>query len=187
MPQSLDLHAIPLELIVTLLIGLGLCFFGYRLKKVAFAIIWFIIGYYAVKLYFPNIVEDPFWQTILQIAAGALLSLIGLSIEKLAVSATAFIVVTSFVLQHFGPANDWTLPAIAIALGVVAGAVAVWLMKPAIIVYTAFCGANLLATSIVNFMPAETISQVPYITYILLGAIAAGGMIYQFKNTKHIE
>ena len=183
----MELHAIPLELIITLLIGIGLCFYGYRLKKVAFAIIWFIIGYFAVKIYAPDLIGDPFWQTMLQIAAGALLSLIGLSIEKLAVSATAFIIVSSMVLQHFGPATDWTLPAIAIACGVVAGAVAVWLMKPAIIIYTAIYGGNLLATSIMGLLPAEIKANIPYLTFILLGALAAGGAIFQFKNTKNIE
>lgn len=187
MPQALDLHAIPLELIITLLIGAGLCFFGYRFKKIAFAIIWFVIGYFAVKLYLPNIAPDPFWQTILQIAAGALLSLIGLSIEKLAVGATAFAIVFSMVMQHFGPANDWVLPAIAVAIGVVAGVVAVSIMKPAVIVYTAIYGANLLATGVVGLLPSEVSSQFPSLVYILLGAIAVGGIVYQFKNTKNIE
>lgn len=181
----MDLSAVPIELIVAVLIGLLTCFAGYKIKRVAFAIIWFIIGYWLVKTYLPNLIEDPFWQWILQVAAGALLSLIGLSVEKLAVSFTAGIIVTSFILQHFGPATDWVLPAIAIAIGVVAGAIAVALMKPAIIIYTAFFGANLLATAIVSLVPEE--ARFAGLDLVLLGAIGAGGAIYQFKSCKNME
>lgn len=181
----MDLSSIPLELIIAVLVGLLTCFAGYRIKRIAFAIIWFIIGYWLVKTYLPNVVEDPFWQWILQVAAGALLSLVGLSIEKLAVGLTAAVVVGHFILQHFGPATDWVLPAVAIAIGVVAGAIAVALMKPAIIIYTAFFGANLLSTAIVSLIPAE--ARFAGLDLVLLGAIAAGGAIYQFKSCKNLE
>jgi hypothetical protein len=181
----MDLSGIPLELIIAILIGLLTCFAGYKIKRIAFAIIWFIIGYWLVKTYLPNVIDNQFWQWILQVAAGALLSLIGLSIEKLAVSFTAGIVVTFFILQHFGPATDWTLPAIAIAIGVVTGVVAVSLMKPAIIIYTAFFGANLLSTAIVGFIPAE--ARFAGLEYILLGAFMVGGAVYQFKSCKNLE
>ena len=79
--------------IIAIIIGLILAFAGYRLKRIAMAIIWFVIGYSFVGQIAPNLIEDPFWQMILRIAAGAILSMIGLSIEKLAVSLTTGIVV----------------------------------------------------------------------------------------------
>lgn len=176
---------IPLEIIISILIGAALCFFGYRLKKVAFAVIWFMVGYFAVKTYFPHIIEDQFWQTVLQIGVGALLSLIGLTIEKLAVAGTAAVVVASFVLSHFGPATDWVLPAIAITAGVVAGAVAVSLMKPAVIIFTAIFGADLLASVVISFIPDA--GSMPYLSLIIFAVLAVVGISFQFNNTKHIE
>ena len=182
----MDLSQVPIELIVSILLGLLLCFAGYRIKRIAFAIICFVLGYWLVKTYLPNIAPDAFWQWILQVAAGAVCAIISASAEKLAVGITAAFVVFQIVMQHFGPATDWTLPAIAIAIAVVAGVVAVALMKPAIIIYTAIYGAHLVATGIAGFLPADVLANFPAFTWILLGAIAAGGIVYQFKNTKNI-
>ncbi len=182
----MDLSQIPIELIVSLLIGLVLCFAGFRLKRVAFAIICFVLGYWAVKTYLPNIAPEPFWQWVLQVAAGAVLALVSASAERLAVGLTAGFSVFQIIMQHFGPANDWTLPAIAVAIAVVAGVIAVALMRPAIIVYTSIYGASLIATAISGFLPSETLNNFPAFTWILLGAFAAGGIIYQFKSTKHL-
>lgn len=182
----MDLSQLPLELIVSILLGLVLCFAGYRLKRIAFAIICFVLGYWAVKTYLPNVVPDAFWQWILQVAAGAICAFISASAEKLAVGLTAGFVVFQIVMQHFGPATDWVLPCVAIAIAVVAGCVAVALMKPAVIVYTAIYGAHLIATSIVGLLPAEVNTGFPMLVWILLGALAAGGIVYQFKNTKNI-
>jgi hypothetical protein len=173
--------------IVAIIIGLILAFAGYRIKRIAMAIIWFVIGYTLVKTYLPNLIEDPFWQTILQIAAGAILSMIGLSIEKLAVSLTAGAVVTMFIIKNFGPVENWTLPAIAIACGVVAGVIAVWMMKPAVILFTAIHGANLIAINIMTFLPDDVIANIPYLQIVIFAVIATAGTIFQWNNTKNIE
>ena len=182
----MDPSQLPLELIVSIIIGLLLCFAGYRLKRVAFAIICFVLGYWAVKTYLPNVVPDPFWQWILQVGAGAILAFVSASAEKLAVGLTAGFAIFQIVMQHFGPATDWTLPAIAVAIAVVGACVAVALMKPAVIVYTGIYGAHMLATAIVGLFPADVSANFPPLVWILLGAFAAGGIVYQFKSTKNI-
>ena len=182
----MDLSQLPIELIVSILLGLVLCFAGYRLKRIAFAVICFVLGYWAVKTYLPNIAPEPFWQWILQVAAGAVLAIVSASAEKLAVGITAGFAVFQVIMQHFGPATDWTLPAIAVAIAVVAACVAVALMKPAVIVYTGIYGAHLLSTAIVGLLPAEVSSNFPPLAWILLGAFAAAGIVYQFKNTKNM-
>ena len=182
----MDLSQIPLELIISILIGLLLCFAGYRIKRIAFAIICFVLGYWAVKTYLPNLVGDPFWQWILQVAAGAICAFISASAEKLAVGITCAISAFQIVMQQFGPADNWTLFAIAVAIAVVAGCVAVALMKPAVIVFTAIYGANLLSIAIIGLLPADVKTAFPPLSWVLLGAFAAGGIIYQFKSTKNI-
>lgn len=177
--------------IIAIIIGLILAFAGYRLKRIAMAIIWFVIGYSFVGQIAPNLIEDPFWQMILRIAAGAILSMIGLSIEKLAVSLTTGVVVTWFIIQHFGPVTDWTLPCIAIAIGVVAGTIAVWAMKPAVIVFTGIEGANLLATNILALIPAEILGKLPFdsglLFTIVFVIIAVVGITSQWQSTRNME
>ena len=70
--------------------GLALMFFGYRIKKVAFFIIWFILEYNLMVFLMPtlnNMVPDMatnnLYQILLPIAGGLLLALLGFSIEKL--------------------------------------------------------------------------------------------------------
>ena len=177
--------------IIAIIIGLILAFAGYRLKRIAMAIIWFVIGYSFVGQIAPNLIEDPFWQMILRIAAGAILSMIGLSIEKLAVSLTTGIVVTWFIIQHFGPDTSWVLPCVAIAIGVVAGTIAVWAMKPAVIVFTGIEGANLLATNILALIPAEILGKLPFdnalLFTIVFVIIAVVGITSQWQSTRNME
>lgn len=176
---------VPIELIVSLIVGVVLCFGGYRLKRIAFAIIWFILGYTFTKGIAPNLVQDPFWVGILPLLAGIVLAVFGLSIEKLAVSVAAFAVVSMFIMQHFGPATDWVLPAVAIAIGVIAAGIAVALMKPAVIVFTAIEGAELLATNIITLLPASIVF--PQLFFILFIILAVVGGSFQFNNTKNME
>ena len=177
--------------IIAIIIGLILAFAGYRLKRIAMSIIWFVIGYSIMGQFAPNLIEDPFWQMILRIAAGAILSMIGLSIEKLAVSFTTGVVVTWFIIQHFGPVTDWTLPCIAIAIGVVAGTIAVWAMKPAVIVFTGIEGANLLATNILALIPTDVLSKLPFdnglLFTIVFVIIAVVGIASQWQSTRNME
>lgn len=184
--ENLDPN-VPIVTLASILIGVILAFGGYRLKRIAMSIIWFVIGYSVVQTYAPNLIADPFWQFVLQIAAGALLSLVGLSIEKLAVSLTAGVVVFWFALNHFGPATSWTLPAIAIAAGTVAGMIAVWMMKPAIIIFTAIEGANLIASNIITLLPSNITAAVPQLFMILFFIIFAVAASWQWHSCKNIE
>ncbi len=70
--ENLDPN-IPIAPLIAILIGVVLAFGGYRLKRIAMSIIWFVIGYSLVKNFAPNLIADPFWQMVLQIAAGAIL------------------------------------------------------------------------------------------------------------------
>ena len=78
------------EILIALALGLVVCFFGYKLKKLAFAIAWFLIGYTLCSHFAPDIIawmpqlENPnLWMEILPIAVGLLAALMGLTIERL--------------------------------------------------------------------------------------------------------
>ena len=179
-----------MEFIGTIIIGLVLMFAGYRLKRLAMSLIWFVIGYNLVGHFAPNIIEDPFWQMILQGAVGVLLSMIGLSIEKFAVAATTGVAVFWLAMQRTPIMNVGMIYA-AIFVALVAAGFSVRLMKPALIVITAITGANIIASDLVNIIPAEVIIRTGFeagvISAVLFVALAFIGTLFQFKNTKNMQ
>ena len=173
---------IPTE-IIALIIGAFLLFFGYRVKRIAITIIWFIVGYWLVSLFVEKIVADQMWQFILCVVGGLVLGMFGMTIEKFAIFATVGVTFCMSVIENFGPATDWTLWAIAVAVGVVAGVIAVWLIKRMVILATAIEGSRLV---IVNALTLLNWAQPSYYIVIFL-ALAAVGALFQWNNCRHIE
>ena len=46
------------ELVIMAGLGLAVLLFGYRIKKIAFFIIWFILGYNLMAFLMPNIIKE---------------------------------------------------------------------------------------------------------------------------------
>ena len=171
-----------IEIIITILCALVLCFFGYRLKKIAFAIIWFIVGYYVSQMYLvPKLGLDGVWPVILPIACGLLCSMFSMTIEKLCVFFTTMAVITFAITAHYG---GGTYLWVGLGVGAIFGAIAVAFMKPMVILVTAYGGASALAMAAVSF---SWIAKTSPIYYVILIAFLAIGALYQYKDTKHIE
>lgn len=174
------------EPILMLAIGLAVCFFGYRIKKIAFFLIWFILGYILmtklmpfINTQVPPIAASRLYQILLPIAGGLLLSLLGFSIEKLCVSGIVFLLTILITLHYFGSA-PLTL-AIGGVVGVLLGALAIRLMKPAIILATAGAGAYAITLSVFSLFPE--LNQALFFLPLIV-ALAAVGAIIQFVTTK---
>lgn len=179
----------PVELVILVALGLAVLLFGYRIKKVAFFIIWFIIGFNTMQLlmptlnsWVPQIVGNELWQVLLPIAGGLLLALIGFSIEKLCLALTCFGLVMMITVQFFG--TDLLTLAIGAIVGVIAGACAVNMMKPAIIVATALCGAYALTLVLLAIIPQIDVNV--WYWPILVG-LAIIGSLFQISTTKHAD
>lgn len=177
------------ELMIISAIGLAVLFFGYRIKKVAFFIIWFLIGYNLMLIlmpfinsWVPAVATSELYQALLPIGGGALLALLGFSIEKFCVSAICFALVMLITVQYFG--TDVLTLAIGAIIGLVAGATAVNLMKPAIIVATSVAGGWALTIALLNFFP-DINREIFYFPLII--GISAIGTIFQFSTTKQIS
>ena len=170
------------EAIIAIIIGIFLCLFGYRIKKVAFIVIWFIIGFYLASLAMPHITDDPTWQTLVPIAVGVLTGMLGFSIEKFCIFAVAAFTVSTTIIETFQLNEVFTI-GLAIAAGVIVGCIAVSLIKPLGIITTALSGSKLIA----KYAVAElALAHNPYFI-IILCAGAAIGILFQFKNCKHVE
>lgn len=174
------------EPILMLAVGLALCFFGYRIKKIAFFLIWFILGYTLVVyliptiiIYSPEIATTKLYQTLLPIAGGLLLSLLGFSIEKLCVSSITFLLTFLITIHNFG-----TTPlvlAIGAIIGVFLGALAVRLMRPATILATAGAGAYATALATFALFP-ELDKTLLFLPLFIIATLI--GTIVQFTTTK---
>ncbi|MBQ3296785.1 DUF4203 domain-containing protein [Candidatus Saccharibacteria bacterium] len=177
------------ELIIMLGVGLAVLLFGYRLKKIAFFIVWFMLGYLGMSYLMPqinNLVPEiavsELYQNLLPIAGGLLLALMGFSIEKLCVGGICFVLVMLLAVQYFG--TDMQTLAIAAVVGVIVAGAAVMLMKPATIIATSAVGAYAITLALMKLVP--DISFETYYWPMILGITAIGG-VFQFLTTKRIS
>ena len=174
------------EMIIMAAVGLLLMFFGYRVKKVAFFLIWFILGYNLMGLLMPminnavpQIAESGLYQILLPIGGGLLLALMGFSIEKLCVGGICFALAMLITVQYFG--TEVQTLAIGGVIGVIAAGAAVALLKPATIVATSLAGAYALTTAILALFP--DISKDTFY-FIILGGATLVGSVFQYITTK---
>lgn len=177
------------RIIITVALGILLLVFGYRIKKITFFILWFLIGHYIMTTYLmgllnswvPQIAGDALWQNLLPIAGGLLLALFGLTIEKLCVAGIVLGVTMMITTQYFGTDTQTLL--IGLVVGVILAGIAVAMMKPAIIVVTSAAGAYLLTIALITYVTAINLHQ--FYFPILIGLTVVGSLI-QFSNSKHI-
>ncbi len=177
------------ELIIMLGLGLAVLLFGYRLKKIAFFIIWFLLGYTGVSYLMPTIsqlapevVSSDLYQILIPVAGGLLLALLGFSIEKLCVGGICFVLIMLIAVQYFG--TEMQTLAISAVVGIIVAGAAVMLMKPATIVATAAAGAYALTLALLMLIP--DIDQQTYYWPMIIG-FAAVGSVFQFLTTKRVK
>lgn len=170
-------------------IGLAVLFFGYRIKKIAFFVIWFLIGYNLTMLLLPvingavpQVAESPLYQILLPIGGGLLLALLGFSIEKLCVAGICFFLIMLITVQYFG--TDIQTLAVGGILGAVAGAAGTAMLRPAIILATSIAGGWAITLALLNIFP-EINSEVFYFP-ILIG-LALIGAVFQLTTTKRLR
>lgn len=177
------------EMIIMAAVGLALMFFGYRIKKIAFFLIWFILGYNLMSFLMPTInnlvpqiAENNLYQILLPIGGGLLLSLMGLSIEKLCVGGICFALVMVITVRYFG--TEMQTLAIGGVGGVFAAMLGVKLMKPATIMATSVTGAYAITLAVLALFP-DINGEIFY--FPILGGLSVLGSVFQFLTTKRID
>lgn len=185
---NLDKLGIP-EAVIMLVLGAAVLLFGYRIKKIAFFIIWFLLGFNlmmwlmpTINNLVPEIASSELYQTLLPIGGGLILALLGFTIEKLCVSGICFVLTMLITIQYFG--TDMQVLAIGGIVGVVVAGAAVMVMKPAVIIATAVAGAYALTLAIMK-LNTDIDSEMMY--WPMLLGIATVGAIFQFLTTKRIN
>ena len=175
--------------IILLIIGLAALFLGYRIKKAAFFVIWFVLGYQLMTYFqptltswFPEVLGTELYQTLLPIAGGLLLGLLGFSIEKFCVGAICFALTIAIAIQYYGASTETI--AIAGVIGVVVAGLSTMLMKPATILATSAAGAYAFVIALFALVP--TLDQSVYYFPILIGSGVLGAIV-QFLTTKRVR
>ena len=177
------------ELVILMIAGALLVLSGYRIKKIAFFIIWFILGYNLagflmpwLEQMVPQIAENDLWQILIPIGGGLLLALLGFSIEKFCVGGICFALAMLVTVRYFGTTPQFL--AIGGVVGVIAAGAAVMLMKPATIVATSLAGAYALTLAV--FALSAEINQEIFYWPMLVGITLLGTMV-QFLTTKRMS
>lgn len=178
-----------LELAIMAAAGLFILLCGYRIKKVAFFVIWFVIGMNLTNQILPwltslapDVLGTDLWQMLLPIAGGLLLAMLGFTIEKICVAGICFALVMLITTQYFG--TEVQTLAIGAVVGVIVAGAAVALMKPAIIIMTALAGAYALAAVVFAWF-GELNPETLYFP-VLVGLTAAGS-IFQLSTTRSLD
>lgn len=168
-------------------VGIALMLLGYKIKRIAFFIIWFLLGYIATSYLMPiisnawaEVAQSSFWQGLIPIIGGALLSLMGFMIEKVCLGGVCFGLVVMMTAQYFG--TEIQTMAIGGIIGVVAGGLAVMMMKPATIIATSVAGAYSLTLAILALVP--DINAKDLFWPMILGFAVLGAGV-QFFTTRH--
>jgi len=167
--------------------GLALMLVGYKIKRVAFFIIWFLLGYIATGYLMPiingavaEIANNPLWQSLLPIAGGLLLALMGFMIEKICLGGICFGLVVMMTAQYFG--TEIQTMAIGAIIGVVAGGVATMMMKPATIIATSVAGGYALTLAILALAP--DLDKLTLFWPMIFGFSILGSIV-QFISCRH--
>ena len=168
-------------------IGLALMLVGYRIKKAAFFIIWFLLGYIGTGYLMPiingamgEVADSIFWQSLIPIIGGLLLALMGFMIEKICLGGAVFGLTLMMTAQYFG--TEIQAMAIGGIIGAILAGVAVMAIKPATIVATSVAGGYALTLAILALVP--DLSGEAFFWPMILG-FGALGTIVQSINCRH--
>lgn len=173
--------------ILPIIIGALLCLFGYRLKRAAFAVAWFYVGFRLITILLPQIYSlipqiagETFWEYLLPICGGLLFALLGFSIEKLCIGGIIFILTFTIILENFGT-EPLTL-GIAAIIGVILGGLSTSIIKPASIIATSAAGSYALTLFLSPFLNIER----PNTLYLFIG-ITIISALFQFMTTRNMD
>ena len=175
------------ELIILIAISAAVLLFGYKIKKIAFFVIWFIIGLNLTHLampwletVLPEIMANDLWRNLIPVAGGLLAALLGFSIEKLCLGGIVFALTLTITAQYFGTEINTLI--IGAVVGVLAAGASVMLMKPATILATAVAGAYVITLGVLYWVTSLDAATT---FFPMLAGIAALGAVFQFLTTKH--
>jgi hypothetical protein len=166
--------------LIILIVGLLLCFFGFKIQKMLIMVAWFLIGYNLVGYAngYLHLITDSNILIIVSIVVGLLLAGAGFKLEKIALFiAVAYLTFTS--IKAYIPISD---PRIALlvqaAVSLLVGALSTLFIKVILIGVSSLAGAALVKQYLPLFIniPAN-------ILVIVVVVLVVAGIITQLKTS----
>ena len=164
--------------LIAIVIGLALCFAGYKIQKLVVTIAWFAIGFTIAGQICSNFVESNNILLIIQIVVGFIVGSLGFKLEKLAL-AIAVAYLTYNAIGPYIPAmeNNMTM-IVQIGASLVVGILSTLFIRPILICVTSVAGAALIRDNISTLVTLQ-----PNVITIGFIVIAVLGILSQLKTT----
>lgn len=162
--------------IITIVIALATCFFGYKLNKILIAIFGLIIGFNLGVTYLPNLLTD---QTVIYIISAVIAIAIGIiSYNLYLVGVFLLCALAAFILCENLNIEENVQIIISVFAGLIAGILGVKFTRPLMIISTSLAGASTFTESALILFKIQNNT----LTLIIFIIIALLGMCYQFKQ-----
>ncbi len=166
-----------IKALIAILIGLVLCFSGYKIQKLVITLAWFLIGATLTKYVGSYFIANNNLLLLIQIIVGIILGSVGFKLEKLAL----FIAVSYLVFITIGPyitgMEEGVNFIIQGGIALLIGALSTFFIKPILIVVSSLAGANIIKSSLPLLINLSS-----NILTIIIIVIAFLGILVQFKN-----
>ncbi len=165
-----------LPVIIAIIAGLLICFFGYRFIRLWCAIIGFAAGALIAAVIAAAMGADV--VLIPAIAVGLITAALSFAFYKAGVFVIGFgaaLNVANGLMSAYGIEIQWWMIIIALAVAVGIGMLAVRLVKPVIIVCTSLSGA---VSVVINILGLFHVTNWVVI-FVVSGILAVAGMAYQ--------
>lgn len=162
--------------IVTIIIAIITCFFGYKLNKTLIAIFGLIIGFKLGITYLPSLLSD---QTLIYIISAIIAITVGIiSYNLYLIGVFLLCALAAYTLCKNLGLSENIQTIIGVLSGIVAGALGVKFTRPLMIISTSLAGSTALIENILLLLNIKN----DILSIILFILIAILGMSYQFKQ-----
>lgn len=162
--------------IITIVISLVTCFFGYKLNKIIIAIFGLIIGFNLGITYLPNLLTD---QTIIYIISAIIAIAVGMiSYNLYLVGVFLLCALATFTLCDNLNLSENVQMIVSIVIGLIAGILGVKFTRPIMIISTSLAGASTFTENALTLFKIQN----DILALIIFIIITIFGMLYQFKQ-----
>ena len=170
--------------IITLVIAILYCFFGYKFLRVFITVIGFLAGLGIGYLIGVRVGANDIVKWILAVVIAIALAAVSFFIYKAGVFLVTFFVVLALVFQLCEKLPAPWPPVIAVIVGLAAGILAVIFVRPVVIITSGLCGGMSFSMALVSDLIKWQSSYSQVVVFALGLAIGILGILFQFKTSK---
>ena len=165
--------------IIFLIIGIILCFCGYKIQKILITFAWFLIGFNISSILLGNIISNETTVLIASLAVGLILAILGIKIERLAVYIAVAYLSYKALSTYLVFDNETATYLINGVISLIIGALSVKLIRPIIIIVSSIYGTSLVTSNLPHLLNIPSIGMTIITIFLIIISI-----IYQLSTTK---